>query len=348
LNIESDARLLLPRAHGEPLSSVVFKQSASDFQVSEKLVFSPDGEGEHVYLHLQKQGINTQWLAAQLAKFAQVKQRDVSYAGLKDRHAITTQWFSVLIHPGKEPDWGALNIEGLSLLEQTRHRVKIRPGMIRDNEFVITLRECHADPAAVDRRVEKIIAEGVPNYFGEQRFGHQYGNIQSALNMFSGQLRVKESRLRGLYFSAARSYLFNKVLASRVSQKLWDKGISGDVMILEGTNSFFSVEEMDEELNSRLATKDIHPSGPLWGKGKIIVTGEANLLEQNVLSSEPLLKAGLEKASVELGRRALRMMPVKFITKWQSANTLQLTFSLSSGQYATTVLRELFQYPASH
>ena len=348
MNIESDARLLLPRAHGEPLSSVVFKQSASDFQVSEKLVFSPDGEGEHVYLHLQKQGINTQWLAAQLAKFAQVKKRDVSYAGLKDRHAVTTQWFSILIHPANEPNWEALDIEGLTVLNVTRHRVKLRPGMVRENDFLITLRECRADPIAVNSRVETIIAEGVPNYFGEQRFGHQYGNIQSALNMFSGQLRVKESRLRGLYLSAARSYLFNKVLAARVSQNLWDKGMNGDVMILDGTNSFFSVAKMDEELYSRLATKDIHPSGPLWGKGKIIVTGEANQLEQNVLSSESLLKTGLERASVEIGRRALRMMPTQFCAKWQSANTLQLTFSLSSGQYATTVLRELFQYPASH
>jgi tRNA pseudouridine13 synthase len=347
VSIEPVTHQFLPKAHGQPLTSVVFKQSMSDFQVYEKLVFSPDGEGEHVYLHVQKQGINTQWLAAQLAKFAGLKKRDVSYAGLKDRNAITTQWFSLLIHPDKEPDWDEINIDGLTVLQRTRHRVKLRPTMVRENEFVITLKNCHADADAIDRRVENIIAVGVPNYYGEQRFGHQYGNIQSALKMFSGQLRVKESRLRGLYLSAARSYLFNKVLAMRVSENLWNKGMDGDVMILDGTNSFFSVDKIDEEIISRLDSKDIHPSGPLWGKGHIIVSADAENLEQRLLKEDTELKTGLEKAGLQMSRKALRMQPKQLRAHWQSEHTLQLTFSLPRGQYATTVLREMFDYQTS-
>lgn len=344
MNISPDIQQLLPRAHGEPLSSVVFKQSPSDFQVVEKLIFIPEGEGEHVYLRLQKQGTNTQWLAKQLAKFAQIKIRDVSYAGLKDRHAITTQWFSVLIHPDKEPDWKALNIEGVTVLEHTRHRVKLRPTMVHQNDFIITLKECHTASDSVDARIEKIRTQGVPNYFGEQRFGHQYSNVESAFSLFTGQLRLKDSRLKGLYLSAARSYLFNRVLANRVAQQSWDTGLNGEVMILDGTNSFFPVAQMDEDMHERLSQHDIHPSGPLWGKGEINVSSDVAYLEDSVLNTEPVLCAGLVKAGVRMSRRPLRMMPQHLIAKWHCPNTLELSFSLSSGQYATTVLRELFDY----
>ena len=333
----------LPAAHGEPLGSATFRQQAEDFQVDEQLAFVPDGEGEHVYLHVRKRNTNTQWLARLLSEFAGIKSRDISYAGLKDRHAVTTQWFSLNIHPSREPDWSALQEAEIEVLEITRHRCKLRPGMAKQNHFRITLRNAGFNKTDLDSRVELINSQGVPNYFGEQRFGINNGNLEKATALFEGAIKVKDRKKKGLYLSAARSYLFNKVLAERVRRSVWNKALNGDCMMLDGSNSFFHIDQVDEAILRRLEIRDIHPSGPLWGKGEALVTDEVLALENNILQDEAIYKNGLVQVNMKMERRSLRLFPLNLKYNCLDDSTLIFHFSLTSGQYATTVLKELFQ-----
>jgi len=332
----------MPRAFGEPLCSVVFRNKPEDFIVEEQLIFEPEGEGEHVYLQIKKRNTNTQWLAKQLAIFSGIKQRDVSYAGLKDRNAVTTQWFSLVLHPSKEPDWKKLDLEGIEILDVSRHRCKLRPGMVKINNFIITLRDADCSLKVLEDRIDLIRQHGTPNYFGEQRFGHGGENIEQAKKLFEGSLTVKDRKLKGIYLSAARSYLFNKVLQERVRQGNWNKAIDGDCMILNGSNSFFKTEKSDSVIDKRISEFDIHPSGPLWGKGESSVSLDARQLEDTVLAKETIIMKGLESVNMKSDRRALRMRASEIKSEFIENKTIQLRLMLSSGLYATTLLREAF------
>jgi tRNA pseudouridine13 synthase len=329
-------------AFGEPLSNATFRKTPEDFIVNETLIFKPDGEGEHVYLHIKKRNTNTQWLAGELARFANLKPRAVSYAGLKDRNAVTCQWFSLLLHEDKEPDWDQFKLQDIDILQATRHRTKLRPGMAKKNNFIITLHDTACDEQVLQQRLRLINQYGVPNYYGEQRFGHNANNLEQARAMFEGKIHVKTRNKKGLYLSAARSHLFNKVLAERVRQGNWNTAINGDCMMLDGSNSFFAIEQVDNEIITRAQEFDIHPTGPLWGKGEPLTTLDALQLENEVLKDEQLFQNGLEKANMKMDRRALRMKPIALEYAMPTVHTIKLTFDLSAGQYATTLLHELF------
>lgn len=312
-----------------------------DFFVDEVLGFEPDGEGEHVLLQVEKRNTNTQWLADQLAGFAGIPKRDVSYAGLKDRNAVTRQWFSLRLAGAPEPDWDNLPVDNVRVLQHARHRRKLRRGALQGNRFHLRVRELQGDLAALETRLQHIAQQGVPNYFGEQRFGHQGANLQQAVAMFQGK-RVKDRHKRSLYLSAARSFLFNELLSQRVARGDWNRAIAGDVMLLAGSNSYFVPEANDATIQQRLAGFDIHPSGCLWGKGESPAQLEAAALERALAETHPVLCRGLEQAGLKQERRALRL-PVADL-HWNLAaadQVLELRFTLPAGAYATSVLREL-------
>lgn len=312
-----------------------------DFRVDELRDGEADGEGEHLLLHIRKRNRNTEEVARTLARCAGVRARDVSYCGLKDRVAVTTQWFSVWL-PGKaDPDWSPILNDDLELLSQARTRRKLQRGGLRGNQFTLVLRDVQGDRAALEKRLSAVLENGVPNYFGEQRFGRDAGNLSAALEMFAGR-RVKDRHRRGLYLSAARSFLFNEVLAARVRDSNWNKALPGEALQLAGSRSFFIAEVIDDDIIERLARSDVLPSGPLWGRGSLPSLGVALDLEESVLAGFSAYRAGLEKAGLKQERRALRL-PVNDL-QWQwldDENSLQLTFSLPAGCYATSVLGEL-------
>ncbi len=331
----------LPWAWGGPVASAVLRSCAEDFQVEEELGFSPDGEGQHLLLRIRKRDTNTQWVARQIAHVAGVPSRAVGYAGLKDRHAETSQWFSVDLAGRSEPDWSALDSETLSVLEKVRHRKKLRRGTLKGNRFTLTLRQLYGDRASVEERLRQIREKGVPNYFGEQRFGHKGTNLQRALALFRGELRVRDRHLRGLYLSAARSLLFNRVLAVRVSKGCWQTALPGEALILAGSRSFFTLEEFSAEIRRRLSEGDLLPSGPLWGKGTLPSKDDARALEEGALQEFEIWLKGLESAGLKQERRALCLNPERFSWEWLSDEDVRLRFFLPAGGYATTVLREL-------
>ena len=331
----------LAYAHGKPAATGQLRRVAEDFCVTEIPMLEPDGEGEHVWLWIRKRNENTPRVAEQLARFAAVQPRQVSYAGLKDRHAVTEQWFSVQL-PGRDaPDWEALNSESLTVLRHARHSRKLRRGALQGNRFRITLRDIEADNDDLEKRLTLISAAGVPNYFGEQRFGRDAGNLQTALQLFANPRRRMARNRRSLALSAARSLLFNQVLSRRVHAASWNVPIDGDAMQLSGSHSYFIVESIDAELLARVHSKDVHPTGPLHGRGETPVQGACRQLEYAVLAGHADWCTGLEAAGLKQDRRALRLMVEDL--RWQRTATadLLLEFSLPPGAYATCVLREL-------
>ncbi|HEB57279.1 MAG TPA: tRNA pseudouridine(13) synthase TruD [Gammaproteobacteria bacterium] len=334
----------LPYAYGAPECGGVIRQCPEDFIVDEISTIEPDGEGEHVLLQIRKRNSNTEWLAKQLARLASVAAKDVSYAGLKDRQAVTTQWFSVRLAGRDEPDWTILNNDNIEVIQVHRHRRKLRRGALKGNRFELLIRELSCDPAWLEARLENIKQQGVPNYFGEQRFGIEGSNLHQARAMFEGK-RIKSRHQRSLYLSAARSQLFNHVLSLRVEQQCWNQAIAGDVMLLAGSNSYFVIDEVDNEIRQRVETFDIHPSGILWGRGRSESKNRAALFESELAEHFPLFCQGLEKAGLTQSRRALRVVPEKLEwTHQPEQKQLALRFELPAGAYATVVLRELVSW----
>jgi tRNA pseudouridine13 synthase len=332
--------LAWPTAHGAALISGIFKKTPADFQVEEQLPFTPTGQGEHVLLHIRKMGLNTQDVARRIARCAKLSDRLVSYAGLKDKHAVTTQWFSVQVPIKTAVDWSDLAAENLTVLQAVRHDRKLRRGAVATNRFVITLREVAGDIALLNDRLQRIATTGVPNYFGAQRFGRDAQNLPQAERLFANHITPPRFE-RGMYLSAARSWLFNQVLAERIQRANWEQPLPGDVFWLQGTKRFFSDAPGDANLLQRVTTCDIHPTGPLWGKGELLTQAAARELELSVINSYTVLAQGLEAAGLEQDRRALRVMPLQFEHAHDpAAKTLTLRFELPAGAYATAVLRE--------
>ncbi len=324
-----------------PAATATLRATPEDFQVDEVLGFEPDGAGDHVLLHIRKRNTNTEWLARQIAKFAAVKPVDVGYSGLKDRNAVTSQWFSVNLAGIPEPDWTQLNSDTVNVLRVARNRRKLKRGAHAANEFIITLRDVDGDTGDIERRLQSIALHGVPNYFGEQRFGIDAQNIELARALFAGERRIDDRHRRGLIFSAARSFLFNAVLSRRVADGTWNQAIAGDAFVLDGTRSFFVAADIDDDVRRRIREHDIHPSGPLWGRGDLPAQATVRELEQNTLAAHALLRDGLERAGMSQERRALRLRVHALTWTFSDARTLRLAFRLEPGSYATVVLAEL-------
>lgn len=330
-----------PYAHGGPPLCGRLRSVPEDFVVDEVQDIEPDGEGEHLWLRVRKCGTNTDWLSRELAKFCGVKPMDVSYAGLKDRDAVTTQVFTVHLPGQAGPDWSDFQCEGVEVLERSRHRRKLKRGALSGNRFTLVLRDVDGDREQAELCLQAIATQGVPNYFGEQRFGSGGGNVGRAQAMFAG--RRVDRHTRSMLLSAARSHLFNAVLAERVARASWNRALAGEVWSLNGSRSWFGPEPWSEALAERLQRHDIHPSGVLWGRGALPTAEEAGALEQRVVAVYPDLTRGLEQAGLEQDRRPLRLIPQELTWCWLDASVLQLRFGLPPGSYATVVLRELAQ-----
>jgi len=337
-------------AHAYPSLNISarFKQTPEDFIVAEELPFELTGQGEHAWLHVRKRNNNTDWVAARIAEYAGVKKHAVGYAGLKDRFAVTTQWFSVYL-PGREDvDWNAFQLDGVDLLEATRHQRKLQRGALKHNSFTIRLRELdYAGNGSIEQlmqRCELIRQHGVPNYFGEQRFGHDLGNLVDAERMFSQKRKRIPRHKRSLFLSAARSWIFNTILSQRVNAGTWNHRINGDVFMLDGRSACFR-DDGTTDLDQRIDNGEIHPSAVLWGDGENMATAECEALESAMVERYPLFKQGLRDARVEQQRRAMRLL-VKDIEFRHETDDLILTFSLQAGSYATMVLREIVKLKA--
>jgi tRNA pseudouridine13 synthase len=314
-----------PLAHGPPLFSARLRTLPQDFQVTEQLGWDLSGDGEHDYLWIEKTDANTEWVARQLAQYAEVPAKDVGYAGLKDRHAVSRQWFSV--PRWNAPVWGGLDVEGVRIVDSGRHLRKLRRGAHRGNAFRILLRldaTPKVDPEAIAERLALIRRAGVPNYFGEQRFGRDGGNLRLADDWAAGRRLPRHKR--SLAISTIRSFLFNETLARRVQECTWNRLVPGDYANLDGTGSIFDVTHIDDELQRRCEEMDVHPACVLAGEGSKM--------------GHETWQAALDRRRVQAGSRSLRLA-VQELRSEVSEQAVMLTFSLEKGAFATSVLREL-------
>ncbi len=328
-----------------PQTKARLKQSAEDFIVIEDLGFEPEGDGEHLFVSVTKRYQNTGWVANELAKFAGVRQVDVGYAGLKDRNALTTQYFSINISGKDEPDWDRFSIEGVTINAIKRHPRKLKRGIHRGNRFILTLHDLQSETSTLEQRLHTIKVKGVPNYFGEQRFGFNGNNLNMAQKMFAGEIKVKDRTKRSLYISSVRSYLFNQLLSQRVQLQQWDQLLAGDVPMFNGKTRPIDPEALQLE-PERFDLSLCHPTGPLWGKGDLISSGEVKKLEQQLKTNEPEYCQALEHQGLKQERRALRLFAEELEWTLVDQKTLKLDFTLVSGGYATSVIRELCQLQA--
>lgn len=332
-----------PRAYGEPLAAVHLRAAPEDFVVEEELGFAPAGSGAHLLLRVRKRDANTQWVARELARISGCRTGDVGYAGLKDRHAIATQWFSVP-RPRSDVDWLRLDQPEFEVLEAHAHTRKLPRGALAGNRFEVRLRAPEGDgarfAAQLVPRLEEIARRGVPNYFGPQRFGREGANLARV----GEDLRSLAPPQRGFVLSAARSALFNAVLAARVEEGSWEHLEAGDLAVLDGRGSFFAVEEVDECLSARARGLAIHPTGPMWGRGAPGSGARVLALELRVAAGLPGESALCATAGMAQERRSLRLA-VGELRCEAEAHGVVLGFRLARGGYATAVLRELIEEP---
>ncbi len=337
------AALQPPRAHGAPLPPATLKAVPEDFHVEERLSFEPSGTGPHWLLRVEKRKANTRWVAAEIARLAGVAACDVGYAGLKDRHAVAVQWFSVPNAAKTADYWTGVRTPEFKVLEARANLRKLKVGALSGNHFRIRLRNVTWPREQIESKLDALRAHGAPNYFGPQRFGRDGYNLDRVADWLKSGAAPRGRAERGFTLSAARSLLFNTVLARRVEAGDWSQIAPGDLASLGGSGSHFCVAAVDDELRRRVDEFDIHPSGPLWGRGPPASAGQA--LRHELAAAEELKAVAdlLAAQGLTQERRALRCA-VRDLTALRDAATLTLSFSLGRGQFATAILREICDF----
>ena len=320
-----------------PKQTALLKAECADFVVKEQLGYDMSGDGEFVAVKVRKTDCNTLFVGEQLAKFAGISARNMSYAGLKDRKAVTEQWFSLQMPGQPTPDFSQFSLEGVEILDVTRHQRKIRIGSLQGNHFEILLRNAE-ETDELKVRLDFLAKNGFPNYFTEQRFGRDGNNLTQALRWANGEINVKDRNKRSFYLSATRSEIFNLIVAKRIELGLAQQVLNGDILQLNGSHSWFVVDESEDlaQLQQRLAQQDVLLTAPLIGEEE----KSAVDFENEIFAQHQALFALMRQERMKAARRAILMQPQHF--QWQfEPNGLRLQFALPAGSYATALIREL-------
>ncbi len=346
---QEDILATLPYRAGLPSCHATIKTRSEDFQVTENLGFQPTGSGEHLLLYVRKQNLTTLESVQRLSECTGIRRREIGYCGMKDKYGDCRQWFSLPLAATAETSLQALEGKGLSIEDQQRNQRKLHIGSHRSNVFRIRLREIDGSREEIESRLEECAEQGVPNYFGGQRFGKRLGDLQQVGALIDTEQAARMKRRdRSMLYSAARSLLFNQVLAQRLRSGNWYRYVDGDVLNLDGTDRYFVLESgaaWDDELQGRLERMDIHISGPLSGaveaKDRYVPRGEAADIELAILQQFAGVGLWLEAQGLRASRRSLRFRPRDLGWEWESESELVLQFELHRGCYATSLLREI-------
>ncbi len=330
--------------YGRPCLEAVFKSIPEDFCVCEELGFEPDGDGEHLLLLIEKTALTTAQLIDRIARDYAVAARSIGYCGLKDRQAVAQQWLSLHL-PGKPAPEPPAAGDGYRVLAQARHRRKLRPGTHRTNFFRIRLREVESGTDELDARLQRIRREGFANYFGAQRFGRAQDNVEQALRRLDDKRLAR--RRRGLLISALRGFLFNRILCRRIESGYWERPLDGDVFMLRGSRSIFTAS-IDAAIRERFSRLEIASTASLYGDGKCLLSGRARDLEAAIFAEHREITTCLERQGARLQMRALRVAPERFDYAFDAEQkTLDLSFALPPGSYATSLIDHFMREPRS-
>jgi tRNA pseudouridine13 synthase len=326
--------------YGKALQTGVIKSQADDFRVIENLGFEPCGEGEHLFLHIEKESLTTLDLIEQIAREFGVKARDIGYSGLKDKLAVTQQWLSVHL-PGQMNNVQIPSSSHYKLLQHSWHNKKIRSGSHRSNSFEVTVRNVAQLSSQTQQQIDDVKAFGMANYFGEQRFGARQDNVERAIHTFTNERRTRKlSRTkRGLYLSALRSFLFNQILTKRIEQNHWHQPLLGDVYMLSGSHSLFS-EEIDDNIIDRFQQQDISSAASLYGTGSSRLSETALALENEVFNQYSEIVECLNAQKAKLQMRTTRVTVDSFnVVHDSDTQSLKVIATLPSGCFFTTLLK---------
>ena len=326
--------------YGAALGSGLLKSMPEDFDVDEVLGFEPDGEGEHLFIRVEKTGLGTPELVSRLARRYGLNPATISHSGLKDKHAVTRQWLSLHL-PGRELRLDSETDDGYRVLDQSRHSKKLRPGTHRANRFRVRLREVDAPSETIEQRIAQLQSGGFANYFGEQRFGSRQDNVERALREL-GTRKLRRQK-RSILLSSLRSYLFNRIVSRRIEQGAWAEPLPGDLFMLRGSHSLFS-DEIDESIRERYRDLDISSCASLYGQGDSRISGEAGAIEQAEFEANPEITACLLRQQSRLQMRAVRAIGDDLECDYDArAGLLELTVSLPAGSYVTVLLAHLLR-----
>ncbi|HDR1021258.1 TPA: tRNA pseudouridine(13) synthase TruD [Pasteurella multocida] len=320
-----------------PEQTALLKAECADFVVKENLGYEMSGDGEFVALKVRKTDCNTLFVGEKLAQFVGIADRNMGYAGLKDRKAVTEQWFCLQMPGQPTPDFSQFQLEGVEILEVTRHNRKIRTGSLDGNHFEILLRGAK-ETYELKERLENLKKFGFPNYFTEQRFGRDGHNLTQALRWATGEIKVKDRKKRSFYLSAARSEVFNLVVSERIDLQLAQQVLRGDILQLQGSHSCFQADE-NEDLNAlqvRLEQQDILLTAPLIGEQNHPATD----IENQIVGQHHVLLKLMAQERMKAARRPILMQAQDL--RWAfTEEGLKLYFYLPAGSYATALVREL-------
>lgn len=326
------------------------RSSPDHFLVEEVPLYDPIGEGQHLYVNLTKQEITTRDVQKKLAAIFKIASDDVSFAGMKDKYARTTQTFSINIAhiEGVLLENAAAHIEAalpVTVHWAKLHRNKLKVGHLLGNRFSIRVVEpsLPVDEALERARtiVEVIRQHGLPNFYGPQRLGRQGSNVVRGFELISGRLKMKDRWLRDLLRTSVQSYLCNRYLAERVERNLFDQVILGDVAKKYDTGGLFEVEDVAAE-QPRYERQEISFTAPIYGPKMWITTGDAGALEESVLAESGLTLEDMHKAHLTGTRRMGRLI-LNDLQVQPYENGIDVSFFLPKGAFATTVLREIMK-----
>ena len=320
-----------------PKQTALLKAECADFIVKEELGYEMSGDGEFVAVKVRKTDNSTLFVGEKLAAFCGEPARNMGYAGLKDRKAVTEQWFCIQMAGKPTPDFSQFKMDGVEILAVTRHNRKIRTGSLNGNHFEILLRHA-VETDELKAQLEIIKNLGFPNYFTEQRFGRDGHNLTQAMRWATGEIKVKDRKKRSFYLSAARSEVFNLVVSERVKLGLTTQILPNDIVQLHGSHSWFKADENEDlaALQVRLENRDILLTAPLIGENE----QPACDIENQVVAQHDALRNLMKQERMKPARRPLLMQAENF--NWQfEPEGLRLKFYLPAGSYATALVREL-------
>lgn len=321
--------------YGTPVARGLLKQSALDFEVDEEFDFTPDGAGEHLWIRVEKQGLDTPELIRRVARDAGLEPRRIGYSGLKDRRALTRQWLSLHL-PGAAAADRLGDGDGYRVLARARHRRKLRIGSHRGNRFRVRLRAVTDFGESARAQLARIDAEGWANYFGRQRFGRRGDNVAQALDGLARKRLPR--RRRGLLISALRSFLFNQILSRRIASGHWEAPLDGDVFMLRGSHSVFDAA-LDDAIAARFRALDISPAIALYGVDLEARTGPADAIARRVYDDFGDIVAALEQVGARAQWRASRAPAEDLDYRYDAnAGVLELEVRLPAGSYLTSLL----------
>jgi len=323
-----------------------FRSTPEDFEVEEVPAYPPSGTGDHVFAFIEKRGLTTQDAVRSLCESVGADPQAAGWAGLKDRHAVTRQWISIF--GASREALERAEVEGIRVLEAALHPQKLRTGHLRANRFRIRLRQIDASRIEDLRQLfSKIEEHGLPNYYGEQRFGRDGDNAERARRWVVGDGRPPRAGFqRKLQMSALQSQIFNRCVAERVQSSTLGKVYPGDLMKKHESGGLFVAPDAGET-QARADAWEVSPTGPIFGAKMRWPEGEAREREEALLRESGLTLDQLAKwKRVAPGTRRLVRIPVRKLDLAVSDNTVDLDFTLPAGSYATILVREILKRDA--